>query len=202
METFSALLVRCTVNSPHKGQWRGTFSYFFDLRLNKRLSKQWWGWWFETLWSPLWRHSMPHNQCQSTQLWGLQHLWLANEISLLAHHRVPNWPEPGQRGAVGVCMSQPSRTYRLTNMQLNWPSVTSLWWKHSCLVSSVTVRNQMVLPNLLTSYKSGSLPAVSRSLIPRLQESDLDSRVTPLSLSGTPAHELISQIGSRCCGQL
>ena len=21
---------------------------FFDLRLNKRLSKQWWGWWFET----------------------------------------------------------------------------------------------------------------------------------------------------------
>ena len=69
---------------------------------------------------------MPHNQCQSTQLWGLQHLWLANEVSLPAHHRVPNWPEPGQRGAVGVCMSQPSRTYRLTNMQLNWPSVTSL----------------------------------------------------------------------------
>ena len=29
----------------------------------------------------------------------------------------------------------------------------------------------MVLPNLLTSYKSGSLPAVSRSLIPRLEES-------------------------------
>ena len=80
---------------------------------------------------------MPHNQCQSTQLWGLQHLWLANEISLLAHNRVSNWPEPGQRGAVGICMSQPSRTYRLTNMQLNWPSVTSLWWKHLCLVSSV-----------------------------------------------------------------
>ena len=29
---------------------------FFDLRLNKRLSKQWWGWWFETLSHPLWRH--------------------------------------------------------------------------------------------------------------------------------------------------
>ena len=28
----------------------------FDLRPNKRLSKQWWGWWFETLSSPLWRH--------------------------------------------------------------------------------------------------------------------------------------------------
>ena len=30
---------------------------FFDLRLNKRLSKQSWGWWFETLPRPLWRHS-------------------------------------------------------------------------------------------------------------------------------------------------
>ena len=29
---------------------------FFDLRLNKRLSKQWWGWWFETPSHPLWRH--------------------------------------------------------------------------------------------------------------------------------------------------
>ena len=29
---------------------------FLDLRLNKRLSKQPWGWWFETLSRPLWRH--------------------------------------------------------------------------------------------------------------------------------------------------
>ena len=29
---------------------------FFDLRLNKRLSKQSWGWWFETLSRSLWRH--------------------------------------------------------------------------------------------------------------------------------------------------
>ena len=31
--------------------------FFFDLRLDKRLSKQSWGWWFETLSRPLWRHS-------------------------------------------------------------------------------------------------------------------------------------------------
>ena len=30
--------------------------FFFYLRLNKRLSKQSWGWWFETLSCPLWRH--------------------------------------------------------------------------------------------------------------------------------------------------
>ena len=29
---------------------------FFDLRMNKRLSKQSWRWWFETLSRPLWRH--------------------------------------------------------------------------------------------------------------------------------------------------
>ena len=29
---------------------------FFYLRLNKRLSKQSWGWWFETTSRPLWRH--------------------------------------------------------------------------------------------------------------------------------------------------
>ena len=33
-----------------------SFGVFFDLRLNKRLSKQWWGWWCETLSRPLWRH--------------------------------------------------------------------------------------------------------------------------------------------------
>ena len=33
-----------------------SFDVFFDLRLNKRSSKQSWGWWFETLSCPLWRH--------------------------------------------------------------------------------------------------------------------------------------------------
>ena len=31
------------------------FHVFFDLHLNKGLSKQLWGWWFETLSRPLWR---------------------------------------------------------------------------------------------------------------------------------------------------
>ena len=32
-----------------------SFDVSFDLRLNKRLSKHTWGWWFETLSGPLWR---------------------------------------------------------------------------------------------------------------------------------------------------
>ena len=33
-----------------------SFDVFFDLCPDKRLSIQWWGWWFELLSSPLWRH--------------------------------------------------------------------------------------------------------------------------------------------------
>ena len=35
---------------------RRSFDVFYDLRLNKRLSKQPWGWWFQTLSWSLWRH--------------------------------------------------------------------------------------------------------------------------------------------------
>ena len=62
MEPFSALLAICAGNSPVPGeflaQWPVTrsFDVFFGLRLNKRLSKQSRGWWFETLSRPLWRH--------------------------------------------------------------------------------------------------------------------------------------------------
>ena len=63
METFSALLALCAGNSPGTGEFptqrlvTQSFDVFFDLRLNKLLSKQSWGWWFETLPCPLWRHS-------------------------------------------------------------------------------------------------------------------------------------------------
>ena len=44
------------VNSTHKGQWRGALMFSLICALNKRLSKQSWGWWFETLLCSLWRH--------------------------------------------------------------------------------------------------------------------------------------------------
>ena len=62
METFSALLAICAGNSPVPGEFptqrpvTRSFDVYFDLRSNKRLSKQSWGWWFETLSCSLWRH--------------------------------------------------------------------------------------------------------------------------------------------------
>ena len=69
METFSALLAICPGNSPVTGEFPAqkpvahSFDVFFDLRLTKRLSKQWWGWWFETPSCPLWRHRKGYIIC-------------------------------------------------------------------------------------------------------------------------------------------
>ena len=62
METFSALLVICAGNSPATGEFTAqrsvtrSFNVSFDLRLNVRLSKQPWGWWFGTPPCSLGRH--------------------------------------------------------------------------------------------------------------------------------------------------
>ena len=62
METFSALLAHCEGNPPVTGGFpsqrpvKQSFNIFFDLRLNKRLSKQSKRRWFETTSRPLWRH--------------------------------------------------------------------------------------------------------------------------------------------------
>ena len=42
--------------SPTQRPVTRSFDVFFDLRLNKRLCKQPWGWWFETPSWSLWRH--------------------------------------------------------------------------------------------------------------------------------------------------
>ena len=60
IETFSALLDLCTGNSPVTGEFPAqravmrSFDVSFDLRLNKRLSKQSRGWWFDRLLCSLW----------------------------------------------------------------------------------------------------------------------------------------------------
>ena len=62
MKTFSALVAFCAGNSPVTYEFptqrpvTRSFDVFSHLCLNKRLSKQSWGWWFETPSRSLWRH--------------------------------------------------------------------------------------------------------------------------------------------------
>ena len=94
METFSTLLALCAGNSPVTGEFPAqrpvtlSFDVFFDLCLNKRLSKQSWGWWFETTSPPLWRHrndvlaSQLSGHCDvfSNSLWCQQNVNWSSEI--------------------------------------------------------------------------------------------------------------------------
>ena len=100
METFCELLALCVTGEfPHKGQWRGALMF----SLNKRLSKQSWGWWFGTPSRPLWRH------CN-----GAQHCPLC--VTGVSHHTqylvdiaaVQNWFDVRRGLAIGLLMSAAS----------------------------------------------------------------------------------------------
>ena len=88
METSSALLAICAGNSPPPGKFptqrpvTRSFDVFFDLRRNKRLNKQWWGWWFETLSRPLWR---PRNVATVVQV-QLSHCLECSPLQVLMVH--------------------------------------------------------------------------------------------------------------------
>ena len=87
---ISVLLALCAGNSPVPGEFPAqrpvtrSFDVFFDLRLNKRLNKQQSpGWWFETLSSPLWRHSnvmrsFLYHTCQGYLTWNIENNSYAN----------------------------------------------------------------------------------------------------------------------------
>ena len=81
----SALLAICAGNSPASGEFPAqrsvtrSFDVSFYPCLNKRLRKQSWGWWFETLSRPLWRivmHDLDLEMC----------LWVQNLISINFYH--------------------------------------------------------------------------------------------------------------------
>ena len=70
-----------------------SFDVFFDMHLNKWLSKQSWGWWFETPSCPLWRHcdenrghGSTNNDCQCTKL---ENAWKIPTKSLWHYYDKP-----------------------------------------------------------------------------------------------------------------
>ena len=95
MEAFSALLAICAGNSPVPGEFptqrpvTRSFDVFFDLRPNKRLSKQWRGWWFETQSCSLWRHC--NDDCENAAH-GTPNLFCPGRLKITqAVTRIQNW---------------------------------------------------------------------------------------------------------------
>ena len=81
---ISALLALYVGNSPVTGEFptqrpvTWSFDVVFDLRMNKRLSKQSWGWWFETPSRSLWRHCNVSN-------WSGEYIILSQDHALHRH---------------------------------------------------------------------------------------------------------------------
>ena len=123
LETFSALLAICARNSPVTGEFPAqrpvtpSFDVFFGLRLNKRLSKQRWGWWFETPSCPLWRHFNVYSQPQPLHA---------------------TRPPPGQLFNYFAC--QKAHDYRLNSFTNDTALVTMGFWYYYDLTSKVTIR--------------------------------------------------------------
>ena len=96
METFSTLLAPCAGNSLVTGEFPSqkpvtwSFDVFFDLCLNKWLSKQSWSWWFEMPSHSLWPHCNNSRAFIAAELtfltlnmWVLNYLGLTRSISWL-----------------------------------------------------------------------------------------------------------------------
>ena len=63
-----------------------SFDVFFDLPLNERLSKQSWGWWFETPYRPLWRHRNVLNSINFPS--SISQVWMSK---ILSQHWFRQW---------------------------------------------------------------------------------------------------------------
>ena len=93
METFSALLALCAGNSPVIGEFptqrpvTRSFDVSFNLRLNKRLSTQSWGRWFETPSYSIWRHRNV-NELMAPTGWSLFCLTKVNWNSVMDHYYI------------------------------------------------------------------------------------------------------------------
>ena len=139
METFSALLALCAGNSPVTGEFPAqrpvtrSFDVFFDLRLNKRLSKQWWGWWFEAPLRQLWRHrnGVPYNNFIKSAMWS----WITG-VSIVCSIDGSGTDERKHQSSASLAFcggNSPTGEFP-TQKDSNAENV-SIWWRHHVAVA-------------------------------------------------------------------
>ena len=149
METCSALLTLCAGNSPVTGEFPAqrpvtrSFDIFFDLRLNKGLSKQSWGWLFETPSRSLWHH------CNE---WQPKRPPLKRYLDSL-------WPQ----GALWVRSTLvKSMSYRLLGAEsFTWTNADLLWIKHlEANVTEIWLKYKDFLQGKCISYVACIVAAI------------------------------------------
>ena len=118
METFSALLAICVGNSPVTGEFHAqrpvTRNFHVSLigALNKRFSKQSWGWWFETPSRPWWRH------CNVVSRY--MYMYFPGDAG--QRYPPPHGASPSAAAAVGVTLRTSNRNRQLGN-RTGWAEI-------------------------------------------------------------------------------
>ena len=115
-----------------------SFDVFFDLRLNTRLSKQSWGWWFETLSRQLWRH------CNAL----LNITYRCSRFKITCNHIFPAISGSGQTPVKSIrtqlnlaYIQQPGGGFRIKMLDLIsiWIPVINIRCSHDCFILKMEI---------------------------------------------------------------
>ena len=156
METFSALLAICAENSPVTGEFPAqrpmtqNFDVLFDLRLNKRLRKQSWGWWFETPSRPLWRcrNVFTRAYTHSAIIRNSRYVIFAHILQFYDKYPVVNGKKRCQQSAFILIIAI---IQFLILIMINL--LSNVWWQHICCNNRRTFVQACILPNLLVTIR-------------------------------------------------
>ena len=108
-----------------------SFDVFFDLRRNKRLSKQRWCWWFETPWYSLWCHC---NVCLYGVVW---------------------WTDFGRFvGVTSLALGQLFASEEILGEYVTWPH--KIWWHYSDVIMGAIASQIISLAILYSTVYSGA----------------------------------------------
>ena len=120
---------------------------FLDLRLNKRLSKQWWGWWFETPLRSSWCHCNVNQNSRSL----LMLLYFPGVPRKFVLARTVDHPvAPRSRDVTappfGIqCRSPAKRSMRGCLVQVNWSHYQNLGAVKSLILVAPNPKTEMIL---------------------------------------------------------
>ena len=143
-----------------------SFDVFFDLHLNKRLSKQPWGWWFETPSWSLWRHydvivyrwHAPYQGPKSIRSWGNPGLLHSHTQLYCRIWRIIHVTDMNGHPAPGVF-------YGVYNWTLGWPiHDLHVMLLQEILCGSGCVQRSIILDQSKVVVEGSSCPALETFL--------------------------------------
>ena len=170
IEIFSALLAICAGNSPVPREFPAqrpvtwSFDVFFDRHPNKGLSKQWRGWWFETLSCPLWRGrdviTQDNDNCTLR--------WRHNDHDSASNHQPHGCllsrlfrrrsKKTSKLRVTGLCVGNSPGTGELPAQMACYAENVSIWWRHHEYLFDFVIPKQISESHYKQIYESHYTP--------------------------------------------